>query len=76
MPDFFFGADARGAELEVRRRGVAFFVAPPDFWVAPVDFFVPLEALVLPVRLVGRLPELAFLVVAIVIPPGVPAGCG
>jgi hypothetical protein len=73
MPDFFFGAVARGAELEVRRRGAAFFVAPSEpLLVLPDDdfFAVVLEA----VLFLGRLLEPVFFVVAIVIPPGV--GCG
>jgi hypothetical protein len=74
MPDFFFGAVARGAVPDVRRRGAGFSAAPSEL-VAPSDArFVAVS--LLDVRFVGRLLEPVFLVVAIVIPPGVPAGCG
>jgi hypothetical protein len=72
MPDFFFGAVARGAELDVRR-GAAFFVALCELLELPdADFRALLEA----VLVLGRLLEPVFLVVAMLIPPGVPAGCG
>jgi hypothetical protein len=74
MPDFFFGAVARGAELDVRRRAAAFFVGPCEL-VAPSD--AALVVVLLDVVLfLGRLLESAFLAVAIVIPPGVPVGYG
>jgi hypothetical protein len=77
IPDFFFGAVARGAEPDVRRRGAAFFAGPSELFalsdVAPVLFVVALFVVVL---FLGRLLEPVFLVVAMVIPPGVPAGCG
>jgi hypothetical protein len=74
MPDFRFGADARGAALDARFRGDAFLVVLADF-VAPSDVFAADVALRPVAVFLGRLLEPVFLV-AMLIPPGVPVGYG
>jgi hypothetical protein len=76
MPDFRFGADARGAALDARFRGAAFLVVLADF-VALSEVFAADVALrpVAPVVFLGRLLEPVFLV-AMLIPPGVLVGYG